>query len=203
LRNYDLLLQIWNANQQIQENNSPVGNSNDWITWGTIAVACATIILVFVTGYYAVQTKRIVNAQLNGVEAQLKSVDAIKESTQAGFRPYIQIDFNFRVAQIPLISIFNAGKGTAISIEITYKIKELEKSKNLYKINLIFPGKEKTIYLDTEGYKQNRNPEWYRDNPTTLEIEWKCKNILNNEFKGSDEIYVSNLIRQRQNEYGG
>lgn len=62
---------------------------------------------------------------------------------------------------------------------------------------MIFPGKEKTIYLDTEGYKQKRNPELYRDNPTTLEIEWKCKNILNNEFDGSDRIFVSDLIRQR------
>lgn len=108
---------------------------------------------------YAIQTKRIVNVQLNGIEAQLKSVGAIKESTRVGFRPYIQIDLDFKATQIPLISIFNAGKGTAISIEITYKIKELEKSKNLYKINLIFPGKEKTIYLDAEGYKQKRNPE--------------------------------------------
>ncbi len=80
---------------------------------------------------------------MNGVEAQLKSIGAIKESTHVGFRPYIQIDLDFKATQIPLISIFNAGKGTAISIEITYKIKELEKSKNLYKINLIFPGKEK------------------------------------------------------------
>lgn len=83
---------------------------------------------------YAVKTKRIVNVQLNGVEAQLKNVGAIKESTQVGFRPYIQIDLNFKATQIPLISICNAGKGTAISIEITYKIKELEKSKNCIKL---------------------------------------------------------------------
>jgi hypothetical protein len=198
-----LLLQVSNSTTQIQGGN----NTIDYTTW---VIAVATLALVGVTIFYAIQTREMVKAQMKSVDAmkkstdaQLKSVDAIRESTQAGFRPYIQIELDFRNTQIPLICLFNAGKGTAKSIELLYKIKELENSNNKHKINVLFSGHSRNIYLELEGYKKNRNTEWYKDNQTTLEIEWKCEDILKNKFKDSDEIDVSALIRQRQNEYGG
>lgn len=166
----DLLTQIFNATSQIQQTN-PIDNTNNWITIGTIAVAIATIILVIVTTYYAIQTKKI-------VEAQMKSVDAIRESTQAQFRPYIQVDMDFRTAHIPLMRIFNAGKGSAISVELLYKIKEIENSEKKHKINVIFSGYSKNIYIEYEGYQKNRDIQWYQDNQTILEIKWTCEDIL-------------------------
>jgi hypothetical protein len=195
LTSHDLLAQILNVNSQIQQ-ASGIDNTNLWITIGTIAVAIATIILVIVTGYYAIQTRNI-------VKAQMKSVDAIKESTQAQFRPYIQIEMDFRTANIPLIRVFNAGKGTAKSIELLYKIKEIENSEKEHKIKVIFPGHSKNLYIEFEGYQKNRDIQWYKDNQTTLEIEWNCEDILKNKFHDSYEIDISSLIRQRQNEYGG
>ena len=132
---------------------------------------------------------------------QMKSVEAMKESTVAQFRPYIKIDLIFKDTEIPLIRVSNVGKGGAIAIEIKYKIKELDTEEKTNIIHRLDIGDIKKIFLDSEGYKQKRTKNWYRENQTTLSVKWKCADILGNKFEDSDEINVSQLLSQRQNEY--
>lgn len=199
----ELLLLISNNTQSNQEQYSS-------FDYTALVIAVATIVLVGVTYYYARQTKKLVTIQEESVkimrestQAQLKSVYAIKESTQAQFRPHIQIDLLFKKTEIPLIRVENIGIGAAILIEIRYKIKERNTEEEINIIPRLDKGDNKTIFLDSEGYKHNRLRNWYRDNQTTLAIKWKCKDILKTEFTGSDELNVSQLLLQRENEYDG
>ena len=185
----DLLLQISNGTQYNQEQNF----SGDYTA---LVIAIATIALVLVTIYYARQTKHLVTNQK-------ESVDAMKESTRAQFRPHIQVDFVFRQTLVPLIVVSNAGKGAAVSIEIKYKIKEIDTDEKVNIIPRLDKGDIKKIFLDSEGNKKNRTTNWYRENQTTLSVKWKCYDILRNKFEDADEINVSQLLSQRENEYEG
>jgi hypothetical protein len=76
----------------------------------------------------------------------MESVAAIKESTLAQFRPHIQIDFVFKETAIPLIRVQNIGSGAAVSIELKYRITEIETQENLNIIPKLDKGDKKQYF---------------------------------------------------------
>src|SRR4026209_2526166 len=106
--------------------NTVIDNTNYYIIILTSA-------LVGVTIYYAIQTKR-------NVDAIKESTIVQKEATKAQFMPLIKPSI-FNVGPVSIVlDIINVGKGPARELEVEFYIEELPDARRKWKQSLLMPN---------------------------------------------------------------
>jgi hypothetical protein len=83
----------------IEQSATSIDNTNYYLVF-------STLVLVGVTIYYAIQTKR-------SADATKRTVDVIEESTRAQFLPYIKASLANLGPMGLALDILNSGKGPA------------------------------------------------------------------------------------------
>lgn len=77
-----------------------------------------TAILVFITGYYAWVTRRILEANEKAVSASRDAVTAMREQTEAVHRPYVTVTHRMTSDSILYLDVTNTGKTNAEKLEL-------------------------------------------------------------------------------------
>lgn len=151
--------------------------------WGLLV---ATIALVFVTAYYARETRNLVRVP---------------------FRPSLRPSFGHKQAQnydIRLqLKITNIGVGVATDIEVKYSIKVDSTTGNtqietieepLYPPEKSDPNKRSELSLDIKGL-QHKTPitekEYYSQHKVKLKLKLKYKDLLGNKYDFKRDVDVS------------
>ena len=146
-----------------------------------------TAILAAITGYYAWQTK--------------KSVVALEESTKAQFKPFLKRS----IAQIGpdslQLQITNIGKGSAEEITVNFNTREFEGSQRAWTSELLQPNEHQRflILIGADVDMVQRSFSFFRDNQTTIEIEWHCRDILGDAHDRRQTINLTAYVRQFEN----
>ena len=81
--------------------------------WTTVVSALATLILVAITGYYAWQTRKLVN-----IEAERSAFEANRAELES--RPYLEVRFlDWDAVNLgPQFDVFNVGAGPAVRVRL-------------------------------------------------------------------------------------
>lgn len=143
-----------------QASDPPAIDNTNWF------LVIVTAILAAITWYYAKQAKN--------------SIIALEESTIAQFKPFLKGS----IAQIGPASlelqITNIGKGAAEEITVTFRTIEFEDSQRTWTTELLQPNEHQRFFksigagVDTAQSSFN----FFRDNQTTIELHWQCRDIL-------------------------
>ncbi|MDQ4050831.1 MAG: hypothetical protein M3093_04395 [Thermoproteota archaeon] len=150
-------------------------------------LAIITAILAAITGYYAWQTK--------------KSVIALEESTKVQFKPFLKGS----IAQIGPVSlelqITNIGKGSAEEITVSFGTREFTGSQRTWRTELLQPNEHQKFFIPIgeRADAVQRDFNFFRDNQTTIDLNWRCRDILGNTHERSQTINVTNYVRQFEN----
>jgi hypothetical protein len=168
-----------------QASNPQTIDNTSWFL--AIITAILAAILAAITGYYAWQTK--------------KSVIALEESTKAQFKPFLKGS----VAQIGPASlelqITNIGKGSAEEITVSFGTREFTGSQRTWRTELLQPNEHQKFFIPIGERADTiqRNFNFFRDNQTTIDLNWRCRDILGNTHERSQTINVTDYVRQFEN----
>jgi hypothetical protein len=146
-----------------------------------------TAILAGITGYYAWQTK--------------KSVIALEESTKAQFKPFLKGELAQMGPDSLDLQIINIGKGAAEEIIVNFRTIEFEGSQRTYTTELLQPNEHQRFFISTGEHVDavQWNFNFFRDNQTTIELNWQCRDILGNTHDRRQKINVTGYVRQFEN----
>jgi hypothetical protein len=164
-----------------QASNPPAIDNTNWF------LAIITAILAMITGYYAWQTK--------------KSVIALEESTKAQFKPFLKGS----IAQIgPAaleLQITNIGKGSAEEITVSFGTREFTGSQRTWRTELLQPNEHQKCFIPIgeRADEVQRDFNFFGDNQTTIDLNWRCRDILGNPHEQSQTINVTDYVRQFEN----
>jgi hypothetical protein len=130
----------------------------------------STVVLVGVTIYYAVQTKR-------SAEATKSTVDVMKESTKAQFLPYVKASLVSIGPMAVALDIINAGKGPAKELTVEFALEDEKVQTNKWSQPLLVPGDFRRFPIPTDSGTEI-NIDHFKKNKTILRIESKYKDIF-------------------------
>lgn len=83
-----------------------------------IVTAALTTVLVIITGYYAWVTRKILEANERSVSASQEAVKAMREQTEAVYRPYITIKHRLTSNALLDLVIENTGETNAVNLKL-------------------------------------------------------------------------------------
>lgn len=143
-----------------------------------------TAVLTAITGYYALQTRN--------------SVKALEESTKAQFRPSLDIEVYVENLQV-YFKIVNSGKGSANAIQASFLVEELPGSEKTWESNLLLPEESVGFFIPTSSTPERWDMGHFKNNQTTLKMEWKCNDILREKHIGHSKVDVTSFVKQFDN----
>lgn len=164
-----------------QASNPPAIDNTNWF------LAIITAILAMITGYYAWQTK--------------KSVIALEESIKAQFKLFLKGS----IAQIgPAaleLQITNIGKGSAEEITVSFGTREFTGSQRTWRTELLQPNEHQKFFIPIgeRADEVQMDFNFFGDNQTTIDLNWRCSDILGNPNEQSQTINVTDYVRQFEN----
>jgi hypothetical protein len=148
-----------------------------------------TSALVGVTLYYAIQTKK-------NVDAIKESTIAQKEATKAQFIPFIKVSiFNIGPADI-VLDIINVGKGPARELEVEFYIKELPETRREWKQSLLMPNDSRRFPIPKNATDHELGIDFFKEKQITLIMEAKYKNIFDENKYNKEIIDLTAYVKQ-------
>ncbi len=160
------------------ESSAAIDNTNYYLVFATLA-------LVGVTIYYAIMTNL--------------SVSATKESTAAQFLPYIVATISNLGPVGIALEIANIGKGGAKGLSVDYRIQEIENSEKRWYQAVLRSESSQVFYLERGDREVVFDVDFFKNNQTTLDIRWSCKDVFGKEHTGSDTLDITSFVRQFDN----
>lgn len=141
-------------------------------------LALSTIVLVLVTAYYAIQTRR--------------TVKVLEKSNTLQFRPALLGTIKVRDAVKPELQISNLGRGPATAVEIQVHSKENPDTTKFSYSTSLFAVKEKISFLIPVGTnKFALHVDDFKKSPFTLQIEFTYKDFLDLPYSNKQVIDVT------------
>lgn len=155
-----------------------MGTYNDYELW----LAFATILLVAVTGYYAIQTRR--------------TVQQMKKSTEAEFLPHLRMSVGF--GEGPLIELFvtNVGKAAAVGVQATFRIEELEDSIRSWTSPLLVSGESVRFPIPVGKDKYEYTVRFFEQQQSTLLFQASYSDIFGEPYTVSDSFDITSYVKQ-------
>lgn len=149
---------------------------------GSIALIIATFILVGITGYYAVQTR--------------KTVKVLEKTAELSVRPQLKGTLQ-PIGPVNLdLMIKNIGNGSANGVELSYWLEGCDQTKRNWTKPLISPNDYDTFFIPVAEDKNETSMDYFKNNQTIIRIVGKYHDILGNEHKIDDSIDVTAYVKQ-------
>ena len=146
------------------------------------AVLVATAVIAGATIYYAWQAKR--------------SVIAIEATKEAQFLPHVVASIIYLGPTAIVLEISNIGKGGAKDLSVTYRIREIPSTERTWRQNVLKADDKQIFYLQRDENTTELNVDYFKNNQTKLEVWWSCKDIFQNNHDSSQEIDITNFVKQ-------
>lgn len=148
----------------------------------SIALIVATFILVGITGYYAVQTR--------------KTVKVLEKTAELSVRPQLKGTLQ-PIGPVNLdLMIKNIGNGSAIRVELSYWLEGCDQTKRNWTKPLMSPNDYDTFIIPITEDKNEANMYYFKNNKTIIRIVGKYYDILSNEHKIDDSIDITAYVKQ-------
>ena len=135
----------------------------------------ATLILVGVTAFYAIQTR--------------KTVSAIEKSTEVSIIPFVKFSFVSFFYSNFCLELLNAGKGPAINVKASYTIKQGDNSKIEYECDILNVNQKEQFYLEIGGEIQT-TLDYFKKNETIVETSVYFENVSGKKFSKTEEYWL-------------
>jgi heme/copper-type cytochrome/quinol oxidase subunit 2 len=172
---------IHNLIEQSISANPSVDNTNYYLVF-------STVVLVGVTIYYAIQTKR-------SAEATKSTVDVMKESTKAQFLPYVKASLISIGPMAVALDIINAGKGPAKELTVEFALGDKKVQTNKWTQPLLVSGDFRRFPIPTDSGTEI-NIDHFKKNKTILHIESKYNDIFDQKHSNNETIDVTGYVNQ-------
>ncbi|GEM_PF-3115470 len=142
----------------------------------------ATVLLVAVTGYYAVQTRR--------------TVEQMRKSAEAEFLPHLRMSVGF--GEGPWIELFvtNVGKASAIGVQTNFRIQELENSMRTWTSPLLVSGESVRFPIPVGKDKRQETIRFFEQQQSTLVFKAEYSDIFGKPYSVSDSIDITKYVKQ-------
>lgn len=160
-------------------------------------IAFATIILVIVTAYYALQTKN--------------TVQAVKDSAEISLRPFLKGSMRSRSPGSLRLQIENMGKGPANNVQIEYRTESassipisnptpsiLDNSPRIWSAEVIMPNEIERFFLTGPNKNIVYSFDYFHDSPTTIFITGSYSDILGNTYFINQQIDVTAYTHEQE-----
>jgi hypothetical protein len=99
------------------------------------------------------------------------------------------------------LQITNICKGAAEGITVNFRTIEFEGSQITWTTELLQPNEHQKFFMPTgAGVRTAQSSfNFFRDNQTTIELHWQCKDILGDTHDRRQTINVTAYVRQFEN----
>ena len=147
---------------------------------GVDSLALVTLLLVLVTGYYAMQTRR--------------TVSEMRKATVAQFRPHLKLSLDFMGPVSIMMKITNVGRGAALNVDIRFWT-----SRNNIKqwsVSVLEAGDYERFFIPTTPGKHRKSMNYFKQNPTVLKMEGSHTDIPGENHQVEDEIDLTRFVKQ-------
>jgi len=154
------------------------------ISTSTIILAFATVALVFITGYYALQTRNTVRSVMASAEL------SIRPHIKGSIIPMGPVSISLRIS--------NIGTGPANRINLKYWIDSIEDSSRTWTKPLLMANESEEFFIAVDQNNTQHSMDYFKNNQTVLNIEGECENILGKSYPIQDSINVTEYVAQFQ-----
>jgi hypothetical protein len=160
-------------------------------------IAFSTIILVIVTGYYALQTRN--------------TVEAVKSSAEIGVRPFLKGSMRARGPGSLRLQIENIGKGPANNVHIEYRTESasrvslsnpqpsiLDTTPRNWSSEVIMSNEIEQFFLTGPNKNIVYSFDYFHNSPTTIFITGSYSDILGNQYFINQQIDVTAYTHEQE-----
>jgi len=168
---------------QIASTNSTSTESSN-IETATIALAIATIALVGITAYYALQTRNTVNA--------------VKISAELSIRPHLKGTINMMGPVAINLMISNVGNGPAQTINLQYSLENVDDSGRNWNKPLLMSKDKEEFFIPTSENTTEMGIDYFKNNPSILHITGEYYDLLGKKYSMNDSINITEYVAQFQ-----
>lgn len=142
----------------------------------------ATLLLVIVTAYYAIQTR--------------KTVDEMRKATEAQFLPSLKVALGDIGPVHTELLVTNAGKGAAIGIKAKFRIRELNDSERSWTWPMLVPGGSETLAIPVGPEKYESSIDFFKGTQSTLDLQAEYSDILGKPHIVSHSLDITAHVKQ-------
>jgi hypothetical protein len=165
----------------IEQSVTSIDNTNYYLVF-------STLILVGVTIYYAIQTKR-------SADATMRTVNVIEESTRAQFLPYVKASLASLGPMGLALDIINTGKGPAKDLIVEFTLTDKKKQTSKWTQPLLVPGDFRRFPIPTDSGTEI-NIDHFKQNKTIMHIECNYMDIFDQRRSSKETIDVTSYVNQ-------
>ena len=142
----------------------------------------ATLLLVIVTAYYAVQTR--------------KTVNEMKKATEAGFLPSLKVALGWIGPVNTQLVVTNVGKGAAIGIKARFGVREFKNSERSWIWPMLMPGEHETMQIPVGPENYETSMDFFKHNQSTLDLQAEYSDILGKSHSISHSLDITAQLTQ-------
>jgi len=142
----------------------------------------ATLLLVIVTAYYAIQTS--------------KTVNEMKKATEAEFLPSLRLALGWIGPVNTQLVVTNAGKGAAIGIKAKFGVRELKDSGRSWTWPMLMPGERETMEIAVGPEKYETSMDFFKGTQSTLDFQAEYSDILGKPHSISHSLDITAQLKQ-------
>jgi len=142
----------------------------------------ATLLLVIVTAYYAVQTR--------------KTVNEMKKATEAEFLPSLKIALGWIGPMNTQLVVTNVGKGAAIGIKARFGVREFKNSERSWIWPMLMPGEQETMQVPVGPEKYETSMDFFKGTQSTLDLQAEYSDILGKSYSVSYSLDITAHLKQ-------
>jgi len=147
-----------------------------------LLLAGATLLLVFVTAYYAYQTRR--------------TVEMMKESTEAQFLPHLRLSLALPEGPILELVVTNVGKASAVGVEANFQIRELADSARQWTTPLLNAADSARFLIPVGKDKHEYTVDFFKAHQSTMDFQAKYSDIFGKSYSVSQSVDITAFVTQ-------
>lgn len=147
-------------------------------------VFLATISLVIVTAYYAWHTRQ--------------TVQQMKKATEASFLPHLKLSIVPFGPVAILMKIANVGRGPALNVSVSFKIRQMPETERSWETSLLSPGDSQRFAIPVGKDKYESSMNYFRDRDADIDMKAKYKDIFKNPHEVEDSVNLKEYVQQFQ-----